>query len=196
MQGLIADNILQLKGFHTVGNYKHWNGWGVNCKHFYANYYETSDGAWGFHSPRENGRGKGNLGELSGLSENKEIKKIDKSLIKEMERDERIVLIVQAIKKEAREERKIEKIKLTYFNEWVNRVENQYKSTISGRYDDDSALFRFEVVDNFKIKLVELLSDYTWSKRYSYNHKDVGDIVNISVYYNEENKKCSILKFI
>jgi len=192
---LYMDGEIELKGFHTVGKYIHGNRFGTTAKKFYASYYETPCGKFGFHLPRENGRGKGYLGELDNLSENKEIKKIGKSLIKDMKKDERIATIIQSIAKEEKEKRKIEKIKLDCFNDWIKENEF-YTDTICGKYDDDSATFNFEVIDNLKIKLTNLISDYSWSKKYSYSHKSIGDILEADIDYNEYINKYKLYNFM
>ena len=73
---LIADGTLLLRGFHQIGEYKKFNGFGIKTKKFYANYFETADGEWSFHQPRVNGRGKGNLGTILDLAQNTKIVKI------------------------------------------------------------------------------------------------------------------------
>ena len=174
LKPLIEDGTLTLRGFHNVGEYIYHNGFGMNTKRFYADYYETADKAWGFHLPRANGRGKGNLGEVRGLDQNTKTNKLTKIEIVELSKDPRINPAFQLIKaKEANEKKRVSKV--------LRQLKKQgyYEHVISGPYNDDNARFGFESVGKGKIKLTSLIADYGWSKKYNYNFKNVGDIITL-----------------
>ena len=164
---------LTLIGFHKVGEYKHFNGFGTKVKSFYANFYESRDKKYCFHRPRIDGRGKGFLGEVYNLAENKEIKKITKKEQAELLRDELFADIASELKKIKKEEN----ARMKKTKKHIESLNGVYTHYIYGKYNDDSAKFKFEIVGKKEIKLTEMVKDYSWSKNYSYSFKSVNDIV-------------------
>lgn len=182
LRRLIDYGLVTLKGFHQIGEYTRTTnrdmGWSTTSR-FYADYYETPDGEWGFHTPRSNGRGKGNLGYLADLSQNSDAEKLKtEEEVKIASANPKIKKILRKIQEEKEEkERKNEEL----VNQLVASGDT-YKDVIYGPYSNDWATFTYEIISKKEatIKLTELVSDYSWARRYNKPTHDVGDIVTIA----------------
>ena len=171
MKGLCDKNVLILKGFHKVGEYNKFNGFGVQTKSFYADYYETPDQKWGFHTLRANGRGKGLLGEIENLSENSAIKKLTKKDISTLNKDVRIKGIIKEINKFQKSEGKRIADKL-------NEMNGIYTDFVFSKFSDDTATFKYEQIAPNQIKLTGIIEPYLWANRYGMG-KVVGQIITL-----------------
>jgi vacuolar-type H+-ATPase subunit I/STV1 len=182
LQALVEGGELKLKGFHSVGSYTSGKQYGseffTNTRKFYADLYETNDGKWSFHSPRENGRGKGNLGCVENLNENSAINKLSKNKIKLMEKDARIAETIKEIKRKEKEKNQKQKQALKVLGEQMEK-EGCFKHVVYGPYSDDYAKFEFKKTSSTTIQLTKILTDYTWARRYNKPTQNVGDIINL-----------------
>lgn len=175
LEELIKEKILIWRGFHQVGEYKRRNYFGLQIKRFYANLYSTKDGKWQFHLPRENGRGKGYLGRVEHLDEQKEIKKINKKEVEELVKThQKLFEIYQEFKKKEEEKRK----KIKKLKEKIEK-EGYYEDIIYGKYSNDYARFKVKFDDDNTFTIVEVIKDYSWARNYTLPTLKVGEKINL-----------------